>query len=369
MALRPQDRERGLVVLNEARQTRRRAIVFGRVRVREVATGFWLMTFSGLVIFSLAYYRYSEVQLASRRGDVLAQQRAVATALGTAGFSLRDKLEAWAVELAEGKLPNQVASGVSLEAISGGPGIYLRLRQPDALDSERIRKAARRSLHDGFTSCLFVGREGDPKQGLACKATSQCGPGELCNGWSVCAVPGQPYNLRLLYEGLRLVEPQWGQDLEATRDELQVRAIELDLQDAAKHEVVAAAELVRRSKYFTVVLDELPSEGEVSANAPALGLEESPEEQLQATDHFVRVGIWDIERAVPLLALRLEAAGRFVAVGQRTATGSNIVRAQQRQANNCAVATEVREVLVSGQLSGDARGEAGASPPGLVAGE
>ena len=62
------DRERGLAALNEARQQRRRAVVFGRVRVREVATGFWLMTFAGLVIFSFAYYRYTLVELDAKRG-------------------------------------------------------------------------------------------------------------------------------------------------------------------------------------------------------------------------------------------------------------------------------------------------------------
>src|SRR5689334_16163596 len=100
MGLRPQDRERGLAALNEARQTRRRAIVFGRVRVREVATGFWLMTFAGLLIFSFAYYRYTRVELDAQRSQVLARQRAIANAVGGDGSALRDKLERWVMELA-----------------------------------------------------------------------------------------------------------------------------------------------------------------------------------------------------------------------------------------------------------------------------
>ena len=38
----------------------------------------------------------------------------------------------------------------------------------------------------------------------------------------------------------------------------EVLALELDLDDAAKHEVPAAVELVRRSKHFTALLDEAP---------------------------------------------------------------------------------------------------------------
>lgn len=370
MALRPQDRGRGLTALNEARQTRRRAIVLGRVRVREIATRFWLFTFAGLVLFSVAYYRYAEGELAKRRGEVLSQQRAAAAAVGTEPFALKEKLEAWVLAFASGEVTPRVDPAVSLAAIAEGPGIYLRLRQSDAHDASGIRAAAARSLHDGFTSCLFIGRAGDPKQGVECKATSQCGPGELCNDWGVCAPPSQPYNLKLLYEGLKVVEPAWVSKLEATTDDLQVLALELDLEDAAKHEIPAAVELVRRSRYFTVVLDELPAGGLPEATADTADLRETADERLQAMDHFVRVGVWDIERGQQLLALRVEAAGRYVAVGRGVAKDPRIARAQQRQANNCAVGTEVREVLGARRLDGFAAAEEPAVPaPELIAGE
>jgi hypothetical protein len=345
--------------LNEARQTRRRAIVFGRVRVREVATGFWLMTFAGLLIFSFAYYRYTLAELDARRSEVAARQRAVAAAVGEGGAALRDKLEGWVMALAEGKLVEQVAPGVDLDALTNGPAIYVRLALADATSPAAIRKGAARSLRDGFTSCLFVGRGGDPRQGLACSVTSQCGPGEVCSDWNVCAPPAHPYNLRLLYEGLRVLEPEWPKALAAATDDFQVRAIELDLEDVAKHEAVAAAELARRSKYFAAVLDEAPAGVAVS---PAAG--ESPEEALQAMDHPVRVGIWDIERGSVLAVLRLEAAGRFVRLGSTTVTPET-VRVQQRQANNCAVAGEVREALASGHLNALEKSAAPAAPSAL----
>jgi hypothetical protein len=346
MVLRPQDRERGLSAFNEARQVRRRAIVFGRVRIREVATRFWILTFVGLAVFAVVYYRYSEAQLAAQRHDVKSRQRAVAAAIGSGALELRDKLEGWVQELAGESIVPRVAAGVSLDAVSREPGIYFRLLLADARDPIAIRIAATRSRRDGFTSCLFVGRSGDPKQGTTCKETSQCGPGELCNDFRVCAPPSPPYNARLLYEATRLLVPEWDAALEAAPNDMQVRAIELDLEDTAKHEVPAAVTLVRTSKYFTLLLDEPASEEDAPQE-----LDETAAERVQAVDHFVRVGLWDIERGERLLSLRLEAAGRYVAVGQNRKETIDVERAQRRQANNCALATRVRAVLASGSVA------------------
>jgi hypothetical protein len=342
MALRPQERERGLTAMNEARQVRRRAIVLGRARVREAATAFWLMSLVGLAIFGFAYYQYTRVELQGRRSQVLSRQRAVAAAIGTQGFELRDRIESWVIALAEGNLPQRIAPEARLDQIANGPGIYLRIRRSEALAAQNIRKAVKGSLRDGFTSCLFVGATSDPGQGAACTVTAQCGPGELCGDWNVCAAPAHPYSARLLYDGLRVLTPEWTESLEAATNELQVRAIDLDLQSVGKHEAVAAAELVRRSRYFTAVLDEEPTppaERETGRQG------ESLDEQLQAVDHRVRVGIWDLSRAVPLAVIDVEAAGRFVRLGSGGSADPKTLRAQQRQANNCAVATEVREAL------------------------
>jgi hypothetical protein len=324
------------------------------------------MTFAGLIIFSFAYYRYTLVELDAKRSEVLSRQRAVAAAVGTGVFALRDRVEPWVIALADGKLGEQVAPEARLDEITKGPGLYLRLRQAEAHGVESLRKAALGSLRDGFTSCLFVGGALDPEQGPRCTLTSQCGPGEVCGDWNRCAVPTHPYNLRLLYEGLRVLTPEWTASLQGATDELQVRASELDLQNVGKHEAVAAVELARRSKYFTVVLDE-EAPPEAAAAPPVPG--ESRDEQLQAVDHAVRVGIWDIERAAPLAVLRLEAAGRFVRLGTGGAVDPRALRSQQRQANNCAVATDVRRALAAGRVLGAADGEATADEPSAVAGE
>jgi hypothetical protein len=357
----PRAKERGLASLNEARLVRRRSIVFGRVRLREVATRFWLLTFAGMVLFGIIYYRHAQNELTAKRNQLAARQRAVASAAGSGGLALRDKLEAWVLALADAPPEPLIAPQASLDEIARGPGVYLRSRLIAAHASDSLRSAAAQSLHDGFTSCLFIGRAPEPSAGVACKSKSQCGPGELCDDWGFCAVPGQPYNLRLLYDALKVQGPEWDQRLASASDELQVRAMELELEDTAKHEVPAAAELIKRSKYFTAVLDEEPAPG--SSDLPAdAGVEESEQERLQATDHFVRVGIWDIGRAEQLLRMRVPLAGRFIELGQqRTTPGPDALRARQRQANNCAAAVEVREALLA--RSGTPVAASGADTP------
>jgi hypothetical protein len=67
--------------------------------------------------------------------------------------------------------------------------------------------------------------------------------------------------------------------------------------------------------------------------------------------------------------LRLEAAGRFVRLGSSPGGDANALRAQQRQANNCAVATEVRAALAAGQLPSASDSAPGGDAPLPVAGE
>lgn len=338
-------RERGLPSLNDARRTRRRSIVLGRVRLREVATRFWILTFIGMGVFGIVYYRYAQNQLTAKRNQLAARQRAVVAAAGSAGVALRDKLEAWVLQLSQAEPTAWISPSAALEEISQGPGVYVRVLRSEAKDVESLRRAAARSVHDGFTSCLFVGRA-PQTDAVACKTKAQCGPGELCDDWGVCAVPGQPYNLRLLYDSLKIQGPDWDRRLASAGDELQVRAMELELEDTSKHEVPAAAELIRRSKYFSAVLDEEPVSALGGSPADA-GAEESAEERVQASEHFVRIGIWDIARGEPLLRLRLSVEGRLMAMGQRDVKDSDAIRARQRQANNCSAAVEVREALIS----------------------
>lgn len=359
-------KERGLPALNEARAARRRAIVFGKVRLREAAPQFWLWTIVGFAVFAIVYWRYSESELKNQKNELLARQRAVAESIGKEGFGLVERVEGWARELGQGA-PESIPSQEQLDAITRGPGIYLRLRLADAGSSESMRKAAQRSLRDGFTSCMFIGRKGDPSQGPACHSPSQCEPGLLCNEWSVCAAPGQPFNLRLLYSALRVLTPEWSEELEKAGNDLAVRVLEHDLDKVIKHDVPLGAEVVRRAKYVTLVLDEDPVGGIPPLPDAEPKLDETLEQQLQVLPHFARVGVWDLERNERVLGLRAEAAGRFVSAGQRRVDDPKTARAQQRQANSCALAVELRDRVAERSNPGAAGGaEGGSEPPVAV---
>lgn len=337
-------RQRGLPSLNEAREQRRRLLVSGKARIYGGSPQFWLWTAVALSIFGIVYWKYALGQLESQKSAVMAKQRAVMQALGPKIIPFRDRVEAWVMQLSEAALPNVVTPAAKLEAIAAGPGVYLRLRLANAKEPATLRTAAARSLRDGFTSCLFVRHE--QTDGKFCRSPADCSGGLLCNDWSVCALPSQPYNLRLAYRTLRILSPEWTDDLHRASTDLSVRAFELELDAVTKNDVPAAVELLSRARYFTAVLDEDPQNGVPPAFEHVKGrAEESVEERIQRVPHAARVGIWDVRENKLILRLRAVAGGDFVAVGNRIPPSPETLAAEQRQVNSCALALEVKEAI------------------------
>ena len=339
--------ERGLPSVNQAKAEQRRALVFGRVRLQGIPPHFWLWSLTAIGVFFVIYWRIAEGHLESVKAQVMAKQRAVARTIGPTILPFRDKIERWAVELA-GQYPgDHVEGGAEYELIRQSAGVYLRLRVANAKTPKDIRKAARVSLHDGFTSCMFVNKDAaDPTQGPPCRSTAQCTPGKLCNEWNVCGDPPIPYNMRLAYRTLRVLSNEWTDELHGTTNELAVSAYDRDLDNVAKYDVRVAAEILARSKYFTLVLDEDPAEG-MPKELPDAG--ETPEERVQRVGHPARVGIWELSSGKQLLRLRSNASGRFVPMGERVIRDPAIVAAQERQVNGCQLALEVRAALDPGE--------------------
>jgi len=333
----------GLPSLNEARAERRRAIALGRVRMASIPPQFWLLTAIALGVFSVVYGRISQGQIEARRSQVMAKQRAIAVSLGPKILPFREQVEGWVRELAAPFPGDFVDPSASLERISTSPGVYFRLRMANTGSVKAIRAAARGSLHDGFTSCLFVHVDApDPTKGPACRVTSDCVSGLLCNEWNVCSEPPRPYNMRLAYRALRVLSSDWTDEVHEADTELGLNAYDRDLDSVAKRDVPVAIELLSRSRYFTLVLDEDP-EGGVPAEAPDAG--ETTDERVQRQAHAARIGIWDLRTKSPLLRLRAEAAGNFVPVGDRVVQDPVSVGAQQRQINSCALGLAARESL------------------------
>jgi hypothetical protein len=331
-------RERGLPSLNQARAERRRALVHGKVAFRAMPPHFWLWVLVGMAGFGVIYWRVAEGKLESRKSAVMAKQRAIAVALGPKIQPFRDQVEGWVRELAADG-PGDFVVGGALKDLREAPGVYLRLRRENAQSAKQIRKAAQASLLDGFTSCLFVSPTGLQTEGTACRVTSECQPGQLCNEWNVCAPPPRPYNMRLAYRALRVLSSDWSDELHAADSELAVNAYDRDLDSVAKHDVPVAVEIMNKAKFVTLVMDEEPPGG-LPKQAPDAG--ETAEQVLQRTPHFARVGVWEIATRTPLLRLRAQAAAEFVAMGGHPPTSAESLAAQARQANSCALALAVR---------------------------
>lgn len=308
-----------------------------------MAPQFWLWALVLVGGFFVVYWRVVQGALESEKNRVMAKQRAIAQSLGPRILPFRDKLEAWVQELAKPWPGPAVSHAVSVTDLAKSPGVYLRIRMKNAGKPESIREAAARSLRDGFTSCLFVDRASkDFAQGLACKTSGDCRSGELCNEWNVCKPPPSPYNLRLAYRAMRVLSTEWTDELHQAGSDLAVAGYDRDLDGVVKTDVPVAIDLLQRAKFFAVVIDEEPKAGLPKALADS---SETEEERLQRVPHMARIGIWSLESGEQLLRLRTEAAGKFVPVGKAIVKDPANQAAQQRQANSCALALEVKHAL------------------------
>lgn len=352
--VRNENRRRGLAALEQSKDERRRALTAGRVRLRGGAPQFWLWTIVIFVAFGVVYWNVAQRQLQTARSEVMARQRAIKQELEPRLLPLRDKLEAWVVELAGPWQGDHVDSSLALERLSRSNGIYLRLLEQNAHAAEDIRKGMEVSLHDGFTSCLFQ-REERYKQneGKQCHSIAQCDSGEICNDWNLCAPPSQPFNLRMMYRGLRVLSPTWSDELHQASDDYQVRVFSRDLDKAFKDDVPIAIEMITRAKYFTVVLDEAPKNGLPASRAQQAdaGLERD-ELRVQLLQHPVRVGIWDLTSGKSVFRMRVDSGAEIMPIGRSHNSEPRVMAAQQRQANNCGIALDVKARIEEAKAAG-----------------
>jgi hypothetical protein len=337
--------QRGLPALEESRAERRRALVVGKVRLRSPPGQFWLWSATLIAGFAVFYWKLAQGQLESHKSQVMAKQRLVAQELGPRIVPWRDRLEVWVKELAGPWQGPHAVPDADVGAIRKGPGVYLRLLLDQARDEKSLRSAAAESLHDGFTSCLFEREAGvDPRAGPRCQSPADCAPGLLCNEYNVCARAEQPYNLRLAYRALRVLSPQWSDELHQASSDLAVTARDRDLDRVTHDDVPLALEIFSRARWFTVVLDETPPGG-VPPERPDAERPETPAQRIQAVEHHARVGIWELSSGRRLLRLRDRAWARLERVGEKKELPADSVAAQQRQASSCALAMSVEEAL------------------------
>jgi hypothetical protein len=300
---------------------------------------FWGWVAIILAITAILHWKTSQGQLESARQALLARQRAVVVELGPRWLPLRDKIEAWTLELAR----EPGAEIVDRDSLNGWefrdkPGIYLRLRVDQASGADAVRKAAKQSLHDAFTSCLLRLANPNPLAGGECRRTHDCPTGQFCNEIDRCSRPAQPYNLRVAYRTMHILSDEWLRDAQETSTELRMRLLTASFDDTIRDDIPLAVDLLTRAQYFLLVLDEVKTLG---APPPDGGAD--PTDVAMAEPHFARVGLWRLQDGKLVLRARREAGGELL--GGMPSADPEVLAARQRQANSCALALSLRQAM------------------------
>jgi hypothetical protein len=330
---------RGLPSIQQARAARR--------GVQWMPPRFWL--WAGLFIGAgvIIWWKVEEGKTLSLRNELMARQRAVVAELGPRWFPMREKVEGWTAECAKAPPEEDVADRKALAEFDfrKHEGIYLRLAKTRAETPESIRESAQKSLQDGFTSCLLLVNNKSPLAGPECRTTEDCAPGEWCNQFKHCAEHSQPFNLRLAYKTMYVMTDEWVKAVQAASKMLTVRGAVATFNAVEKHDLPVAVELLTRSKYFLVVVDEAAEENDsVSGTLPAVADAGAQDDRsIPTAAHKARVCAWRLADGKKLMSVRRDAAGALVGGKQPTNVATSIAR--QRQANSCALALSVREAM------------------------
>lgn len=335
-------REPGLQVLNQSKRSRHRQMVTGRAAIGGgIPPKLFLAGFVLLAIGGFFYYRADSRELEQQRGALLAGQRAMESTLGPRLRPLRDSIEGAALELSRDPMGKDfVELPEAVDRLLVSPGIYLRLRLEDARSAETMRKGARSSLRDAFSSCLFRDPKGVPLgEGKACRESTECEAGELCTEFSVCQRPATPFNMKLLYRALSVLDPSWVEQVRTAKSDLALVALERMLESVTRVDVPLAIEVFQRARFALVLLDEPSPDAEKAER----GEEESDADFAQRVPHAARAGIWSLPDNKLWARVHLEARGELRDVGSgKKDFGPEASRTRARQGQGCAFALELR---------------------------
>lgn len=289
-----------------------------------------------IVVATAMYFRWDSNRVEVERQELMARQRAVEAELGSKWYPLRETIEGLTTELASSPDTADVVLADDLAKLDfqAEAGIYLRTSRDQAKDAESIRKAASKSLRDGFTACLMRTPGDDPFAGKECKVSRECDPGQLCNEFLHCAKPGQPYNLRLAYKALFVLSPEWVRDVQDADSDLRLRALKLTFDDANSLEFPIAVDFLTKARFFLVAVDE--------RDAPATA-EQDDADVLAGKTWPTRVALYRLSDKKQLLRMRREPKGQLM--GGAPVTDQGVAAARLRQARSCELALDVRRAL------------------------
>jgi hypothetical protein len=310
----------GLKAVAESRAAR------GKKSDRKITGPTALIAGGAVLVVVLIAWLYSGRALNTAKADLLAQQRAAVKTVGAEWTPMRDRLEKLALDAAAGAYAgDQIDPEAAKWDFRSSPGIYLRLRVADAKDAASLRKAAKLSAKDAFTSCLM--RENNPTIAAIAK-------GEDAGG---LAQQDQPWNLRQAYAATRILTDEWIQEVDEAKDELRLRVFALQYERAKSTDIPLAIDIIKRAQFFLIVLDEdVPEAKELSGDAGKI-----TEEALQQVAHPARVHIINLKTNKEMVRLQRTGDAGFVFAGERTVVDPEVRAAMKRQVNNCNLAQQV----------------------------
>lgn len=308
---------RGLPAIARARSDR----LSGRARWTTQAG---LLAAAAVIAGLIAHRVVSDRDLYAGRQGLLAKQRAVAATLGVEWYPMRDRLESEVLEAAKGFAGDLVDPVARQGEFRSQPGLYLRMRVADAGDVASIRRTAAEAKKDAFAACLL--REPN-ERGIR---------GEIDGG----AFAEQPWNLGQAYAATRVLTEEWVGEVRAADDDLRLRVFTEQYEKAVREEVPLAVDVVRRARFFLLVLDEDVPEAAVPAEGGAI-----TEGALQLVPHPARIHVFDLTSGREILRLLRSGDARVIPASEHFVVDSETREAMQRQANNCALAGRVQEML------------------------
>lgn len=277
----------------------------------------------------LVSWIFSKRSLSSEKEALLAQQRAAVQTVGAEWNPLRDRIERLTLDVANrpyaGDLVEPRAASWDLRSV---PGLYLRLRVEDAKDVEALRKNARESVKDAFTSCLL--HESNAKTDPKASEDPDAG-----------VVPEQPWNLRQAYAATRVLTDEWANEVRDADSELRLRVFEQQYDKAKTSGIPLAIDIVKRAQFYLLVLDEdVPEAKEFADDAGVV-----TSEALQQVPHPARVVVVDLKSGDEIVRLRRVGEATFRFAGEQAIRDPEVRAAMRRQVNNCALADQVRAAI------------------------
>ncbi len=280
---------------------------------------------SGAVVVSLVFHTVVNRQdLADSKRALLAKQNAVKVTLGAQWLAFRERIENDTVSSARPYAGDHVEPEARGGSFRTQPGLYLRIRLADAQSPESVARAAATARKDAVVACLLR----EPNEvGIR---------GELDGG----AFAEQPWNLGAAYAATGILSDEWTSAVEASDEPMRLRVLSAQYDRAMQSEIPLAVDIIKRARFYLLVLDEDPADAPPSVDGGPL-----TEAALQLVAHPARVHLFDLGSGKELFHLRLSGEGRVVQVGERATTDRETIDAMRRQANNCALGHLVEDAL------------------------